>query len=782
MSTEFSTEFLSAPGEQTGGAMLGGRVFNLKRFLRMRARLMVLVFLCLAIPLVPLAWFAVPLEYRAQANIQFLEKRVNVLGTGRDQGPFSDYDKWVRTQANLIERGPILPRVLAEEEVRQLPAVRESEAPLDFLQSQVSADVNPNTNLVTVTCSMQNRDAAQAIVRVTVNKYMDYALGQAGGINEEVMKLLIKERDEMESQLNALRERIRLRKRDAGVLATEGDAGLYTEGQTYREQLSEAQTNLYDAQAQLARFQTYLDELAELRAKHEANPDQPIYQHQIEERVEQDLTVARLQDLVAEREIELARLKDRYREGQKQVNVAEEEMASAQERLTESKREARSELLNAMTEQYRLSLEEAQALADGAQARVEQFQEKLKEADQKILELADAQSEVELSEKQAAELQDVLNDVRQRIREKNAESNAPANILWDEIVHADKEPSYGGKFQVVALALVLSMCAAVCAGVLRELTDQNVRTVQDVAQLTDVPIVAVVPHISMDRMIKTDSIALIAGENPGSITADEYRRMLTRVIYPQEDTPELNSCLLTSPSQGDGATSASCNLAISLALAGRKVLLVDVGARRNEIEGIFGLPRGRGLSEVLAQECAPSEVVQDSPYAGLQVLGPGLEPAALMGRLASRAMIEFLEGAERAFEHVVIDAPPALLMAEAKLLAPVVDGVILVVGAEVSTMGKVRRCIGELRQGGANLVGIVLTGVKQTPGGYLQENLASYYSYNTGLGAQRTMAQPTLPPRRTGPEPVDSFDLGAQEDDVEESIILVDEDEETGDR
>lgn len=115
-------------------------------------------------------------------------------------------------------------------------------------------------------------------------------------------------------------------------------------------------------------------------------------------------------------------------------------------------------------------------------------------------------------------------------------------------------------------------------------------------------------------------------------------------------------------------------------------------------------------------------------------MGPGMDSAELGSQLASRDMIKILEWAEEAFDHVIVDTPPALFMSEAKLLAPLVDGVIVVVGVGVSTLGMVRRCLRDMEQIGAVVLGVVLNGVRRTRGGYMRDNLALYYDYSKEHG------------------------------------------------
>jgi Mrp family chromosome partitioning ATPase len=168
---------------------------------------------------------------------------------------------------------------------------------------------------------------------------------------------------------------------------------------------------------------------------------------------------------------------------------------------------------------------------------------------------------------------------------------------------------------------------------------------------------------------------------------------------------------------------------MALALANRRVLLIDICARRPSVERNMGIQVGSGLAEIFESKATLSTCARPAGVPGLDVLGPGTAKNLIVGQYASRELVQLLEEAEQKYDHVIIDSPPALLMADAGLLAPVVDGVILVAGSGVSTQGMVRRCIQELNQAGAHLIGVVLNRMKPVPGGYMERNLNSYYHY-----------------------------------------------------
>jgi tyrosine-protein kinase Etk/Wzc len=100
-------------------------------------------------------------------------------------------------------------------------------------------------------------------------------------------------------------------------------------------------------------------------------------------------------------------------------------------------------------------------------------------------------------------------------------------------------------------------------------------------------------------------------------------------------------------------------------------------------------------------------------------------------------MAEFLEDATEHFDHVILDTPPWLIMADARLLDTHVGSVLLVVGSGVSTLGMVTRCLRELKETGANVIGVVLNGARLTAGGYMKENQKLYHSYGEETGSTR---------------------------------------------
>lgn len=768
MSTEFSTELSGyLPGPQFSPKR--ERTINLMRLITLRAPLMIAVALVLALPSLAVVWFRVPEEYQATTEIRFAATPITVMSeTG--QGRVGNYATWVNTQVSLLSGPTILAKVLDDPQVRALPAVRNADNPIAYLSSIVTARVQRGSELVSVVCTAPDKDTATTVLRATIEKYMEYAHSTELNTNDVRRNLLIQERDQLQKELDGQRDRIKTLKRAIGVpLHSTAELGP-SETESYRQNHAKAQADLITAEYALQTLQNSQARVKEFEAQFAASPGDPIFAFDIETRVLSSTEVAMLRQQVATAVTEYEMMRSRYVAGNPKLSALEETRKSLEAGLVRAEREAREKALRSVAADFAEKIAMAEKNVEDARERLAEFDSRLTDHAERSMQVAQNKAEIDEMELRATDIQLKLRKIADQIYEIEVEGKAPGRVSQPSTVIVPARANYGTRLKFMLMALIASVAAGGGVGLWREITDKQVRTPQDLAELTSLPVLAMVPHASVDKHSgQPGASPLLSADHPGSTTADQFRRILTRIIYPPEGSAELNTCLITSPSQGDGKSSMACNLATALAQADRRVLLVDINARRPVIEDSFGLEAGPGLSEVLFGECEPNDVVRATSFNNLYVIGPGFGGDALIGKLASREMVEFLEQAEQAFEHVIIDTPPALLMSDAKLLAPVVDGVVLVVGVQVSSTGMIQRCLNDMAQIGANVIGVVLNGVRPTRGGYLRENLSQYYSYAAAGNGRRAGAPPARP-LLVEPD-------GEVEDDEEEepAILLVDD-------
>lgn len=218
----------------------------------------------------------------------------------------------------------------------------------------------------------------------------------------------------------------------------------------------------------------------------------------------------------------------------------------------------------------------------------------------------------------------------------------------------------------------------------------------------------------------TELVALTA---PRSAAAEAYRTLRTNIQFASPDSP-VHSMLATSTSPEDGKSTTIANLAITFAASGSPTILVDADLRRPHLHKLLGLPNEAGLTSLVAEMAKrkegemPELPLQETKVPNLRVLTSGPTPPNPAEILASQRMAEILQMLKGNAEYVLIDTPPIIAVTDAAVLAPRVDGVLLIVNA-----GKTRRDLAVkardmLKQVNANLLGVVLNNAKVDKSAY----------------------------------------------------------------
>lgn len=751
MSTEYSTELLG-PGAPNRAQEGTSRTINIKRLIRERGLGMFLLFFAVAIPLAVFSWIAVPAEYQAYTLIRVAATRQEPMG---DQPVYGnrDYDKFVQTLVEQIDGPTVMSKVANDAAVRSIEWVAKEKDPLSFLMECVTARRLPGTELIQISCMSPYQQAAVDIVSRVADIFAEQAADEERKGVGRLMSTLRDERTALEKKLSAQQEDVSRLRKDAGVPGSGATPPSEIGLEYYHERLSEAESDRATAQAQISVLEANAAQITEARAQYEETPSEPIFSFGIEEAVLQDTSVQALAQREAALSAQIADLRERYvnpEAGPLKAQV--ERLETGRQALREAKTRRRAEALEAVAEQNRLALREEEKRLENADERIQRFMDIIQSKEQQLKELSSNMAAIREQEAQIEITRQNLTETRERLRILTLSERAPGLVGEPLPPTVPRTPEYGKKLQLIALSLMFAAAVGVGYGLLREFMDQSIHSAKDISYVSDAPVIGAIPHLSAERLPESAEPATLTLEHSGCPTADEYRRVVTRVIYPPEGSAELNTVLITGPSRGEGKTTVACNLALALAQANRRVLLLDISTRRPRVEQRLGLTPGRGLSEVFSGECAAREAVRPGPLPSLQVLGPGLEPQSLIGKLASRTMVEFLEQAEEAYDHVLIDTAPSLLMSDARLLAPIVDGTVVVVRTGHATLGMVRRALADLRQVGANVAGVVLNGVKPTRGGYMRENLSQYYAYRDEdeTDAAAPNRSSTEPPGRAG--------------------------------
>lgn len=191
----------------------------------------------------------------------------------------------------------------------------------------------------------------------------------------------------------------------------------------------------------------------------------------------------------------------------------------------------------------------------------------------------------------------------------------------------------------------------------------------------------------------------------------------------------LRSILVCSSQPREGKTTVATHLALQLALAGERVVLFDADLRRPQLHRLFELPNDRGAADVITGRAAAAEVLcpidlgPDAPGA-LRVIPSGVGDAGVLQTIGTSKLRELVVGLLSDCDRVILDSPPALAVSDALFLAPVVDGVLFVVGAGDVSAADARLAKERLAKAEGHLLGFVMNRFDE------REHGPSYHPYH----------------------------------------------------
>lgn len=259
----------------------------------------------------------------------------------------------------------------------------------------------------------------------------------------------------------------------------------------------------------------------------------------------------------------------------------------------------------------------------------------------------------------------------------------------------------------VPLNLVLGALVGFAIGigiaVLRSVLDTRIHSLHDIAQVTDKPLLG---GIALDP--GAGARPLIVHDDPRNPRAESFRSLRTNLQFVNiEGGPR--SFVVSSAGPGEGKSTTTANLAISLAETGASVALIDGDLRMPKIADYLAIEGGVGLTDVLIGRAELSDVLQKWGRGRLFVLPSGRIPPNPSELLGSAAMANLLATLTERFDYVLIDAPPLLLVTDAAVVSKLAGGAILVAASGATKKHELAGAVRALESIGSRLLGIVVT-------------------------------------------------------------------------
>ena len=380
-----------------------------------------------------------------------------------------------------------------------------------------------------------------------------------------------------------------------------------------------------------------------------------------------------------------------------------------------------------------------------------QLREENKSLPEKALRLVRLQREVELQ----ASLYSQLKEKYQETLIQESSKVEEVSIV-KPAVPPDKPSNIPPKLLVLGTGLVMGLIIGIVFAFLAEIFDTSMGRIEDVEELLQVPVLGVIPFLESEEADKnrskhreperTRTRDLVTHYKPGSMGAEAFRALRTNLQFLRLETKG-KVFLITSAFVQEGKTVNAINLALIMAQAGNKVLLVDADLRKPLVHKYYGLPIGPGLtdyvlgnyrwnevtntiSDIMLGEFGIDDILKTPGMDTLHIVTAGTKPPNPSEILSSNRFRQFLKEVSKDYNFIFVDAPPVMPVADASDIATLADGVILVYMTGKIGRGVLKRVKTNLENVDAKLTGVILNKVRSDAGGeYYQYH--SYYYYGS---------------------------------------------------
>ena len=655
--------------------------------------------------------------YTSTARVYLDYSSLPRLGSN-EGGRIPQTERYLSTQADVLASWDILEKALSSPQMRQLRTFANTDDPVSYLRRKIHVSVGRRDDVIRVSLDSPHAVEAAQIVNAVVEAYLLDRLDKTESSASEVLEMLNLNRAELEAQLKTQRkelEEFRTNEMPLSLGSPEQGGGI-----------SQVTRAALEYQSELTRLTIEADRAAEFLTRvKELQSDPAALRLYLATR---DLIGLYDVGTTSERTpllSELTRAQQEYDRLQEDLTPDHPRVAALKatiERTNATLREVDGRFVDAVLAAAQQQYVEVDGLKDDAAQRCQEQNEEVASYYKAVAEFETRRNDIQSLELYAQTVRDDINRIATYVTGGEAAGQMKMRPLEDAL--AAQEPSTPQKGRVMAVALFLGLLSGGGLTVLRDLLDQKLRSGDEISALLGLSVLGAVP--TMSRRIKISARGQYVHVQPDSPEAEAFRTVRTAIFFgtPKE---KAQTILVTSPAQGDGKSTLASNLAIAMAQAGQRTILLDADFRRPVQHAIFEIaPDENGLSAVVAGTEKVAQAIRRTQIEGLEVIPSGPKVPNPAEILNSPRFGKLLDRLCEAYDRIIVDAPPVTVVTDAQIIGAICGITVLVLRADKSTKKLGERAIDALHRVGANLIGAVVNDVRRNGDRY------GYYGHYGG--------------------------------------------------
>lgn len=619
-------------------------------------------------------------EYRASAMLQ-IEPPTPLFMSVTDAlvggGSYWQHADFYNTQFRILRSHAVGEKAVRSLESRGKPLPEGPDKP-GALIAHVTVEPIPDSRLALVQVTHRDPKVAAEWANAVAEVYIEQSLSTRIDAAKRAYEWLQERLQATQQNMRDAQARLLKSYQSQDLFVPEGSVSAVTSS------ITKLNEDFIAAQARLIELEAAVKQLSEMRRRGQGVESVP--------QVATDEQVAALNGQLASLNLELTRLREKYKEAHPEVQKVLVQVAQ----VTRS-RDART----AQIEQA-LRAEQAQLHKRAAELRAAIDEQKAQAATQ-----SQKGSELEAIKKEADSAKSLYEVLLQKLNETDiAASIRSNNVSLVERAAPPEDPVRPNKRRIALLGLALGLLGGIGLLAGREYLDNTLKDPDEVERYLHTDLLAAVPRHEA------------AGQH---LVTEAYQNLRTALLFARKD--DLGQVVLvTGTAPQEGKTTTLVNLARLMASSGERVVALDFDLRRAQLHTRLGLAREPGLTDVFVRHQEVGAVTRPTSVPNLSVITAGPLPPNPPALLARKNLADVFDQLRQGFDWILLDSPPMASVTDALLLARHVDIVVVVVQHNKVDKRLVKRSIVNLRRVTPNVLGVVLNVVDVKSKGY-------YYYY-----------------------------------------------------